>query len=118
MLAGGNSSTWSALRKFVLVVAVSGPGSPAVSSLDDLAGKEVLVRRSSVYYEILVALKRCFATEQKPAVVIKEVSETLEDEDLIEMVNAGLIPLTVSADFLANFWKQVFPNIRVHEGVA
>jgi membrane-bound lytic murein transglycosylase MltF len=65
-----------------------------------------------------VALNERFATEEKPAVVIKEVPETLEDEDLIEMVNAGLIPLTVSADFLANFWKQVFPNIRVHEGVA
>jgi membrane-bound lytic murein transglycosylase MltF len=102
----------------VSVLLVSGPGSPAVSSLDDLAGKEIFVRRSSVYYEILVALNGRFATEKKPAAVIKEVPETLEDEDLIEMVNAGLIPLTVSADFLANFWKQVFPNIRVHEGVA
>jgi membrane-bound lytic murein transglycosylase MltF len=102
----------------VSVLLVSGPGSPAISSLDDLAGKEVFVRRSSVYYEILVALNERFATEEKPAVVIKEVPETLEDEDLLEMVNAGLIPLTVSADFLANFWKQVFPNIRVHEGVA
>jgi membrane-bound lytic murein transglycosylase MltF len=102
----------------VSVLLVSGPGSPAVSSLDDLAGKEVFVRRSSVYYETLVALNGRFATEKKPAVVIKEVPETLEDEDLIEMVNAGLIPFTVSADILANFWKQVFPNIRVHEGVA
>jgi len=49
-------------------------------------------------------------------VVIKEAPETLEDEDLIEMVNAGLMPLTVTADFLANFWKQVFPKIKVHEG--
>ena len=97
---------------------VSGPASPAVSSVDDLAGKEVFVRRSSTYYESLVALNRRFAEEKKPAVVIKEAPETLEDEDLIEMVNAGLIPFTVSADFLANFWKQVFPKIRVHEGIA
>jgi len=34
------------------------------------------------------------------------------------MVNAGLIPFTVSADFIANFWKQIFPKIKVHEGVA
>jgi membrane-bound lytic murein transglycosylase MltF len=97
---------------------VSGPASPAVSSVDDLAGKEVFVRRSSTHYESLAALNRRFATEKKSAVVIKEAPETLEDEDLIEMVNAGLIPLTVSADFLANFWKQVFPKIRVHVGVA
>jgi membrane-bound lytic murein transglycosylase MltF len=102
----------------VSVVVVSGPASPAISSVDDLAGKQVFVRRSSVHYEILTALNRRFATEKKPAVLIKEAPETLEDEDLIEMVNAGLIPLTVSADLLANFWKQVFPNIKVHEGAA
>ena len=95
---------------------VSGPASPAISSVDDLAGKQVFVRKSSVYYEILTGLNQRFAAENKPAVVIKEAPEELEDEDLIEMVNAGLMPLTVSADFLANFWKQVFPNIKVHEG--
>jgi membrane-bound lytic murein transglycosylase MltF len=98
-------------------VLVSGPGSPAISSVDDLAGKQVFVRRSSVYHEDLVALNRRFATENRAAVSIKEAPETLEDEDLIEMVNAGLIPFTVSADFIANFWKQVFPKITVHDAI-
>jgi membrane-bound lytic murein transglycosylase MltF len=102
----------------VSVLVVSGPASPAISSVDDLAGKQVFVRKSSVHYESLVALNRRFAAEKKPAVVIKEAPETLEDEDLLEMVNAGLIPFTATADFLVNFWKQVFPNIRGHEGVA
>jgi membrane-bound lytic murein transglycosylase MltF len=101
----------------VSVLVVSGPASPAISSVDDLAGKEVLVRKSSVHYELLTALNKRFAAEKKPAVIIKEAPETLEDEDLLEMVNAGLVPFTVSADFLANFWKQVFPKIKVHEGV-
>jgi membrane-bound lytic murein transglycosylase MltF len=100
----------------VSVVMVSGPASPPISSVNDLAGKEVFVRKSSVHYEVLTDLNRRLATENKPAVVIKEAPETLEDEDLIEMVNAGLVPLTVTADFLAHFWKQVFPHIKVHEG--
>jgi membrane-bound lytic murein transglycosylase MltF len=100
------------------VFIVSGPASPAISSVDDLAGKEVFVRKSSVHYEILTALNRRFATENKPAVVIKEAPEELEDEDLLEMVNAGLMPLTVTIDYLAHFWKQVFPNIKVHERAA
>jgi membrane-bound lytic murein transglycosylase MltF len=102
----------------VSVLVVSGPASPAISSVDDLAGKEIFVRKSSVHYESLVALNRRFAAEKKPAVVIKEAPETLEDEDLLEMVNAGLIPFTATADFLINFWKQIFPNIKAHEGVA
>jgi len=97
---------------------VSGPGSPAISSVDDLAGKLVFVRRSSTYYESLVALNRRFATEKKPAAIIKEAPETLEDEDLIEMVNAGLVPFIVVADFYADFWKQVFPAITVHKDIA
>ena len=97
---------------------VSGPASPTVSSLDDLAGKEVFVRRSSIYYESLVALNRRLATEQKPAVIIKEAPEELEDEDLIEMVNAGLIPLIVVDKHKADFWKKIFPKITVHDEVA
>jgi membrane-bound lytic murein transglycosylase MltF len=101
----------------VSVLVVSGPASPAISSVDDLAGKQVFVRRSSVHYELLTALNRRFAAEKKTAVVIREVPETLEDEDLLEMVNAGLIPFTASADFYITFWKQIFPNIRANEGV-
>jgi membrane-bound lytic murein transglycosylase MltF len=97
---------------------VSGPASPAVSSVDDLAGKEIFVRKSSSYYESLVALNQRFAAESKPVVIIKEVPETLEDEDLIEMVNAGLIPLIIVDKHKADFWKQIFPKITVHDEVA
>jgi membrane-bound lytic murein transglycosylase MltF len=86
--------------------------------VDDLAGKQVFVRKSSTYYESLTALNRRFTAEKKPAVIIGEAPETLEDEDLIEMVNAGLIPLTVAADFSARFWKQVFPKVTAHEEFA
>jgi len=97
---------------------VSGPASPVVSSVDELAGKEVFVRKSSSYYESLVALNNRFAAQNRPPVTIKEVPETLEDEDLIEMVNAGLLPFTVVDKHIADFWKQVFPRITVHDGVA
>ena len=74
-------------------VVVSGPASPTVASLDDLSGKDVFVRKSSSYYESLVALNERFTADKKPPVILKEAPETLEDEDLIEMLNAGLIRL-------------------------
>ncbi len=98
-------------------VLVSGPASPAVSSVDELAGKTAVVRKSSSYYESLMALNGRLAAEGKPAVVLKEAPEALEDEDLIEMLNAGLIPLTVVDKLKADFWKQVFPGITVHDDV-
>lgn len=97
---------------------LSGPASPALSSVNDLAGKMVFVRKSSSYFSSLQALNRRFASEKKPPVILKEAPETLEDEDLIEMLNAGLIPLIVVDRHKALFWQQVFPAIKVHEDIA
>ena len=97
---------------------VSGPASPVVKRVDDLAGQTVFVRKSSAYYESLVALNQRFASEKKPAVVIKEAPQEMEDEDLIEMVNAGLLPLTITDQHVADFWKQMFTAVTVHDDVA
>jgi hypothetical protein len=53
-------------------VVVSGPASPKIASLDDLAGQEIFVRKSSSYYESLVALNKKFAAAKKPPVKLKE----------------------------------------------
>jgi membrane-bound lytic murein transglycosylase MltF len=99
-------------------VAVSGPASPKIATLDDLSGKEVFVRRSSSYYESLVALNKKFASEKKSPVTLKESPENLEDEDLLEMLNAGLIAIIIVDKHKADFWKQIFPKLTVHDNVA
>lgn len=45
---------------------ISGPASPKVENLDALSGKTVFVRRSSSYYESLVALNARFAKASLP----------------------------------------------------
>jgi membrane-bound lytic murein transglycosylase MltF len=99
-------------------VVVAGPASPKVASLDDLSGKDVFVRKSSSYYESLVALNKKFADEKKAPVTLKEAPETLEDEDLLEMLNAGLIASIVVDKHKADFWKQIFPQLTVHDNIA
>ena len=99
-------------------VVVTGSLSPLVSSLDDLAGKEIFVRKSSSYYEHLVALNERFAAAGKPAMTLEAAPEELEDEDLIEMLNAGLVPILVVDEHIADFWKKVFPKIVVHDAIA
>ena len=58
---------------------VTGPASPVVSTLDDLAGHEVFVRKSSAYYESLTEWNRRFAAENRPAIRIRDAPEELED---------------------------------------
>jgi membrane-bound lytic murein transglycosylase MltF len=99
-------------------IVVTGPESPAIAAVDDLAGKEVFVRPSSSYFESLTALNARFKQEGKPEVKLKPAPENLEDEDLLEMLNSGLIKLLVVDSHKARFWKQVFPDLTLHEDVA
>ena len=50
--------------------------------------------------------------------MIDEAPESLEDDDVLEMVNAGLVPITVVDDYLAEFWSQVLTSIKVHRDIA
>jgi len=100
-------------RKPVRELVVTGPGSPAIASVDDLAGKHVHVRKSSSYYSSLTALNERLKKARKPAMKLTLVSDALEDEDLMEMLNAGLVELIVVDDTKARPWAQVLPKIRV-----
>ena len=83
-----------------------------------MAGQQVFVRQSSAYYESLGKLNEQLKGKGKKEVVLKVAPEALEDEDLLEMVNAGLVKIVVVDDYLASFWKQIFPNLTLHDGVA
>src|SRR5262245_4859863 len=97
---------------------VTGPGAPAIATIDDLSGQTVHVRQQSAYRESLDALNAAFEQRGKAPLAIKFLPDNLEDEDILEMVNAGLVKITVVDDHIANFWKQIFTSITVHADVA
>ena len=97
---------------------VTGPRSSALTTLDDLSGKRIFVRPSSSYWESLNKLNASFRERRLEEIEIAAASEYLETEDLLEMVNAGLIKITIADDYLARFWAQVLPDIVVHEDLA
>jgi membrane-bound lytic murein transglycosylase MltF len=104
-------------RKDVNEVVVTGPGAPAIASVDDLAGQEVCVRKSSSYYQSLLALNERLKAAGRPPVAVQAAPENLEDDDLLEMVNAGLIKITIVDNYIAEFWKQVLTDLTVHDTV-
>ncbi len=105
-------------RTNVSEVVVTGPGAPPIATLDDLAGQEVFVRERSIYAESLAALNERLKARGKAAVIITPLPLVLEDDDVLEMVNAGLVPITITDDYLAQFWKKVFTGLTVHADVA
>ncbi len=104
-------------RTNVHQIVVTGPGAPAISTIEDLSGKEVFARELGGYSQSLRVLNELFKSQGRPPVVIREAPPNLEDDDLLEMVNAGLIPAVVVDDYLADFWKKVFRKLIVHDSI-
>lgn len=98
-------------------IVVSGSQAPHIATIDDLAGKQIYVRKSSIAYQSLATLNAQFKKQGKPEILLKLAPDNLEDEDMLEMLNAGLVKLLVVDSFIATFWKQVFPNVTLHPDI-
>lgn len=105
-------------RTNVSQIVVSGPGSAPMSGPEALSGQSVFVRKSSSFYTALTELNERLVREQKAPVTITEAPENLEDDDILEMVNAGLVPMTIADDYMATFWSKVFTKLRLHKAAA
>ena len=98
-------------------IVVTSPDAPAVHTLDDLSGREVFVRESSSYFQSLSTLNEQFTRDGKAPVTLIPAPEELEDEDLMEMANAGLVSTLVVDNHKAWFWQRVWPKLRLHPTV-
>ena len=103
------------LRDGVREVVVTGPAAPALESIDDVAGSEFFVRRSSSYAEHLERLGARFRENDREAPIILAADELLEAEDILEMVNAGMVGTTIMDEYKARFWAQVFPDLHIRD---
>ena len=100
-------------RKPVRELIVAGPKSPQIATLDDLSGKTIHVRKATSYYESVLALNKRLQAERKKPVTIAALPDALEDEDKLEMLNAGLLEFVVVDDWKALMWAQILPKIKV-----
>jgi membrane-bound lytic murein transglycosylase MltF len=98
-------------------ILVTGPSAPALASIDDLAGETVYVRKSSSYRESLQELNEKLQAAGRKPVELEYVDESLEDDDLIEMVNSGLLPWAVVDDYKLQMWEGVFTELRAREDI-
>src|SRR5271157_43550 len=98
----------------VTQIIVTGPDFGAVSSIADLGGKEVYTNPLTTYYENLQKANQELQKAGKTPIIIKAADKNLMDDDLVQMVNAGLIPATVTTKQRAQLWSQVLDHIQPH----
>jgi membrane-bound lytic murein transglycosylase MltF len=94
-------------------IVVGGPASESIAAATELSGREVFVRNRSISHESLERLNADLEGRGRPPVRLRFAPDTFEDEDLLEMVNAGLVPYVVVPDALARFWSAVLPDLKL-----
>jgi membrane-bound lytic murein transglycosylase MltF len=106
------------LRRGVSELIVHGTGVEDVSTLEDLAGRSVHVRPSSSFVSSIEAQNETLAAAGLPPMEIVPMDERMQTEDILELVNAGVIAITVADSHMAEFWSEVLDGIVVRKDLA
>jgi membrane-bound lytic murein transglycosylase MltF len=104
--------------KNVSEIVVGSSEAPPVATAEDLSGREVFVRKGSIFHDRLEKLNAELAKKGKPPVRERYAPDNLEDEDLLEMVNGNLVSYVVVDEYLAKFWASVLPKLKVYPDAA
>ncbi len=98
-------------------VLVSHSGAPRIANIEDLSGKTVHVLRGSSFVHHLHALNRKLEASGRAPATIVELPAGANDDDILEMVNAGIFEFTFVDNFMAELWSRVLPDIRIASSV-
>ncbi|MBU3668268.1 MAG: hypothetical protein FGM53_07045 [Rhodocyclaceae bacterium] len=95
-------------------VLVSNISEAPISSLIDVSGATVCLGRQTeapIFNELNNTLQK---SGKKPIHVYKD-RLVLDDEDLLQMLNDGLVPHVYVALWKANLWKPLLKNVRIND---
>ena len=98
-------------------VVVTHKSDNSIRTIDDLSKRILYVLRGSSYVQHLSKLSKQFKGSGRAPVYIVESDPYLATEDILELVNAGIVDATVSDDHIARLWANVLPDITVHDDI-
>lgn len=98
-------------------IIVGGPASPKLNSLADLSGKEIYLREDSSYESAALKLNDSLISKGLKPIIIKTLDPYLESEDILEMVNSGVIPFSAAVEDVAKLWFKVMPKLVLYNKI-
>lgn len=98
-------------------IVVGSQASPKLNTLDDLSGKEIYLREGSSYESAVLKLNDSLKIKGRDTIIIKKLDPYLEVEDILEMVNSGVIPFSAIVEDLAKLWLKVMPNLVLYDEI-
>ena len=99
-------------------VLVTGPSSLPLQKMTDLSGQTVYGSRNTNFKTTLSSLNKELTRAGKLPVNLISPLGDLDDEDLLEMLNSGLISYVIIGDWKFKLWQSIYKNIAVHEDLS
>lgn len=98
-------------------IIVGGPKAIRLKSLADLSGQEIYLREGSSYESAAIKLSDSLVKKGLKPIVIKSLDPYLEAEDILEMINSGVIPFSAMVEDVAELWANVMPNLILYNKI-
>lgn len=93
---------------------VTGINGTQLTSLRQLSGRTVYIRKSSRSYDTFKAFNLAFETLGWQKINIVLADEAQQDAELVERVQSGEVPAVVINSAQAKLWEHLFPSVQIH----
>ncbi|WP_179187820.1 transporter substrate-binding domain-containing protein [Kiloniella majae] len=90
---------------------------PAIDKLEDLSGKAIFINPESSFAEHLALINQDFDKRGLSPIKMIPANTKLTDEDILQMVNSGIVDFTIADLHVAQNWAEILPNLRVYEDI-
>ncbi len=96
---------------------ITNKSTPTITKLEQLSGKEIWVRASSSYFESIQSVNKTLNKKGLPPIIVHFIEETLQDYELVGMLNNGYIKAIVLDSHKAKLWLNAMDDIKAHKKV-
>ncbi|MDH0730095.1 transglycosylase SLT domain-containing protein [Pseudomonas sichuanensis] len=97
----------------VPLLLVGRKGERSYSRVEQLSGRTVALTSASAAGAAIETINQRLALRKQAPIKVEWVDPTLAVEDVLEMVQAGIYPLTVVERPIAQRWARVMPRLRL-----
>lgn len=97
----------------VPLVLVTREGGRVYRRLDQLSGRSLALPPGSAAGPVIERLNRELIAKKRAPIVVEWVDSSLAVEDVLEMVQAGIYPATITERTIAERWLKVMPKLHI-----
>jgi membrane-bound lytic murein transglycosylase MltF len=96
-------------------VLVSHAKASPINRIDDLSNRRIHVQPGWESSKTLRRINARLLVRNLPPLQIIETNTILSSEDILELIDLGIIELSIAESHISHVWAETLPNITIHE---